>query len=1707
MPSGSGQGIELDVVYLSITGETRKLFDAIRGGVKDGQRYADTHPIKIKAKVDVADIGRVQVPVHAETSGFLKDIEDAHRKAQRSAGPVTFTADLDPDAAVEKMAVLRKQLARGGNITIGVELDDAGVASTLAGISAAAAGVQFAPDLSGFTDQLQNELAHIDLTGFADRLRQEVGPVLADVGGPVDLDVGAASARLDELTRDRRIRIGIDVDWIPILLAVSTLLALRRHVEINVGIPVEDVLAIDTTLANLTHTRDVRFTLDLDQPSTAAAETRLDTIARNRRVELNVDSAALAGLTALGSHTVNLDVQIRQDALTAVNSVLAHIARDRTVVFHADLDADSARTVNELLDRVARRRSVEFNPTLDRSQALRMEILLDLLARDRHVNFDGNGLHGVGRDAQDANRSLTAMSAVKFTGLVAGIGALAPLLLGVAGAAAGAVSVLIGGLAALGPAAAAAGATVAVGIQGIGDAFKALSAAEESAAADGKAQAQAIASAQEQVVTAHEQVADAIYGVRTAQRTLTDAQKDARDAAKDIGTAYKDARKDLEDYTFAVKDASLSEAEAKLALIEARDEFAKAPPQEREKAYLRLQRADLRYQESVAKNRDTQAEANDALAKGVEGSDKVVAAKDRAAQADQRVADALHGVEKANEQVEKAQRQVEKAQAALTDATTKTSSAQDKAAAALAKLSPNAQAFVLAVRAAKPAWQDLTHAVQDNLFDGAAAGIGDLVQNSLPTLKAGMVDVAGSINGLTKDFAAFWQAPQNLAAIQSIFAGTSKFISALGPGLQQATTGFLSFGQAFTPVADKIGAQFGGLLGQIGQAFTDTFQNGQLTQLISTFGDTLEGLGKGLNPLIQGLIEIGNIVGPTIGPLFEEIGKSFKILAPALGQIGATFLSTLTAIMPDLTKFIDALLIGLEPVLPVIGDLLQSVLTALTPLIGPLSQVAQIVGTALSQAITALAPAMGPLADAFVSLVNAVAPILPMVAEVAAGILSALAPALKTIFDALGPVIKQWADAMLPVFRQLQPILADVAMKIGTAIADALVQISPYIPDIAKSFSELVLAIAPLLPQIVQLAVDLLPPLIDLFIAILPQLLDMIDAFTWFVKNVIEPLVLPAMQKMADVFGSALEFAADTVTTARDLIGGALDKIGGFFTGLGSTVSKVWDTIVKTIKSSVTTIGIFLIGLPEISIPDLPGIPGRGTKIGFRDVGQAMVSWGTAPLASGGIAGRRRDGTLFGPGTGTSDSILAIDAAGFPTARVSAGEGVVTKTAMDGGGTAIVAALNAGWVPSAALLHALLPGFAEGVPGKKFAQSMDPATYLMGGFSRQSIDCSGIVSAVVNDALGLDPFASRMSTVSEGQWLAAKGAKPGLGGPGDISIGWYDRGGGANGHTAMTLSDGTNVESNGSEGVVVGGKVGAKASMFDKHMFLPAALLRGGDLGGTAGTSGGRPGKLGPAPTGTGTGRGAPTNSTPGTGALGAPAAPGAPVNGQNGSATPVFVTNWPNGTGINLSDTAETGVGGPAANVPAITDSATGTAPQSPVPAATPEEALRAGLAKTPSATGTAEEEALRATLAATPPAGTPRPPAPGSGPGGQQGTHPLAGLQIPFIPGGDKLFQGPAPWYMAATPEAAVANLGTQAASLAQRTGSDVLGFFQNHWKEMLNTGLAVAGMGIGGGGGGPQMIVNNTGMDPHSAAAAVERVVRRRTLANQRGGGFGR
>ncbi|AEL98488.1 endolysin [Mycobacterium phage Liefie] len=194
------------------------------------------------------------------------------------------------------------------------------------------------------------------------------------------------------------------------------------------------------------------------------------------------------------------------------------------------------------------------------------------------------------------------------------------------------------------------------------------------------------------------------------------------------------------------------------------------------------------------------------------------------------------------------------------------------------------------------------------------------------------------------------------------------------------------------------------------------------------------------------------------------------------------------------------------------------------------------------------------------------------------------------------------------------------------------------------------------------------------------------DKLSWLWQNV----AVPAFEGI----GSAISTFWDGAKKVWSLVTDAFDKAGKgvgvlkdafvtAFNAIKDVVTKVWDSI-KGIIDGIRD------GLGGV-VDKLRNIPGVGALIPGHAAGSPPGFAGGRP------ATLSRTGRLRGPGTGTSDSILAM---------LSNGEGVVKESAMRGGGAAVVAALNAGWVPSAGFLRAMLPGFAEGLnPGADFLRN------------------------------------------------------------------------------------------------------------------------------------------------------------------------------------------------------------------------------------------------------------------------------------------------------------------------------------------------------------------------------------------------------------------
>ncbi|SKE69023.1 Putative phage tail tape measure protein TMP [Mycobacteroides abscessus subsp. massiliense] len=180
------------------------------------------------------------------------------------------------------------------------------------------------------------------------------------------------------------------------------------------------------------------------------------------------------------------------------------------------------------------------------------------------------------------------------------------------------------------------------------------------------------------------------------------------------------------------------------------------------------------------------------------------------------------------------------------------------------------------------------------------------------------------------------------------------------------------------------------------------------------------------------------------------------------------------------------------------------------------------------------------------------------------------------------------------------------------------------------------------------------------------------------------------------LWNNAIQPAWDGIKTAIsaawDFVSPILDKFSAGWDALKSGISSASSAIKDAVTSAFSGLAAVIKAPLKLLGTFLTSIPSE--VFGFQIPGaDKLNSWGKS------LQGFSGGGLVRGPGSGTSDSILAW---------LSNGEGVVTAKGMKHG-AGIVAALNSGWVPSPAYLADMMraPGYAEGLnPGADYLRSL-----------------------------------------------------------------------------------------------------------------------------------------------------------------------------------------------------------------------------------------------------------------------------------------------------------------------------------------------------------------------------------------------------------------
>lgn len=366
------------------------------------------------------------------------------------------------------------------------------------------------------------------------------------------------------------------------------------------------------------------------------------------------------------------------------------------------------------------------------------------------------------------------------------------------------------------------------------------------------------------------------------------------------------------------------------------------------------------------------------------------------------------------------------------------------------------------------------------------------------------------------------------------------------------------------------------------------------------------------------------------------------------------------------------------------------------------------IGTAFGNVLSAVGPSLvSGLSDAVNLIVRFKDFLIPLVAGLAA---------YKTVMLAITIATKAWAavQALLNIALTANPIGLIIAAIAGLVAGIVLLY------NRNETFRKIVQVTWAAIKNVIGavwgwLSTTVFPGLKAAFTVIGA-------AATWLWNNAITP----AWNGIKEVIGLAWEVASDLFDNwkrAMDLLGqGALwlwnNAISPAWEGIKTAISAAWNFVspildkfsagwdalksgisgaASAIKDAVTSAFSGLAAVIKAPLKVLgtflASIPSE--VFGFQVPGaDKLNSWGKS------LQGFAAGGMVRGAGTGTSDSILAW---------LSNGEGVVTAKGMKNGGAGIVAALNSGWVPSAAYLHDMMraPGYAEGLnPGADYLRSL-----------------------------------------------------------------------------------------------------------------------------------------------------------------------------------------------------------------------------------------------------------------------------------------------------------------------------------------------------------------------------------------------------------------
>lgn len=435
---------------------------------------------------------------------------------------------------------------------------------------------------------------------------------------------------------------------------------------------------------------------------------------------------------------------------------------------------------------------------------------------------------------------------------------------------------------------------------------------------------------------------------------------------------------------------------------------------------------------------------------------------------------------------------------------------------------------------------------------------------------------------------------------------------------------------------------------------------------------------------------------------FESLGRTFEVLrgkfqdflAKAFGPMAQQISAWITNALPKLGEFFQQNIgPAIQSVIPTLRDLWNGLKQGLSLIGGQYGEnikkiwpEVQKLGEAAKNAFTAALPVLKGVATAFGALIlvslkiqGVVLPLLikgfTLLYKAIAFVYETVVPAVTGAFKTIGEIAMWlWNNAIQPAWHGIQSAISTAWGVIQTVFNAFKTAISAVGSVFGYVFDTVIMPMWNNFETAISAVWAVLSPVFEL-------LKSGWDAIGQVFQTVWTSVISPMWEGIKAAFQSGWNFLSGLFEQMKAGFQVVATFIGGVWSGVATAIKTAFDGILNAIKVPLRALGGILVAVPTNLGPiQIPG--GQAA----RDLGAKLQA-----LATG--------GTVQGPG-GT-DNVLAW---------LTAGEGVVTKSAMNNGGAPLVAALNNGWVPPVDMIRSMvgtIPGFAEGLnPGADYLRSM-----------------------------------------------------------------------------------------------------------------------------------------------------------------------------------------------------------------------------------------------------------------------------------------------------------------------------------------------------------------------------------------------------------------